>query len=296
MRRIFDNYLMVDWSAANKTNSGSDSIWIGLLRRDVRLQLKFESFNPPTRQEAYAKIIELLESFEKRGDKTLIGFDFCLGYPSGTSEALGLKGKPQEAIYEFLNKEVIDKPQKDNNRFSVASMMNRRISNGPFPFWGCPAKDVLTTLQPKKTKEHDESTLSEYRLTEKIAKAASPVWKLYTPGSVGSQTIMGIPYVYKLRKHFKNSKLWPFEIGLDALNEEIFENTNIIITEIYPSMLKLKKDTSEVKDLFQVRTIAEYFANLDEERKLGTLFQTNQKLSDEDKEKITSEEGWILGF
>lgn len=296
MSRLFDNYIMVDWSASTKPNTGNDSIWIGLLRRDVRLQLRFEYLNPPTRLQAFNHIVELLQGFNKRGDKTLIGFDFSLGFPQGTAQALKLDGEPWQAMQNFLAKEIIDKADNSNNRFSVASKINRLISNGPFPFWGCPARDILTTLQPKKTKPHEEGGLPEYRLSEKRAKAASSVWKLYSPGSVGSQTLTGIPHVKKLLEAFENARLWPYQMPIDGLNKDALENVDIVLTEIYPSMLKVKAQAGETKDLTQVRAIAEHFANIDDNGKLGDYFNIAKCLSEEEQKIVTAEEGWILGI
>jgi hypothetical protein len=44
--RLFNAYVMVDWSASAKPKTGADSVWIGVLKRDVRFQFSFESFNP----------------------------------------------------------------------------------------------------------------------------------------------------------------------------------------------------------------------------------------------------------
>ena len=52
MARLFNAYVMVDWSAAAKPATGADSIWIGVLKRDVRFRFAFESHNPSTRKEA----------------------------------------------------------------------------------------------------------------------------------------------------------------------------------------------------------------------------------------------------
>ena len=72
MSRLFDNYVMVDWSAAAKPATGADSIWIGVHRRDVRLQLRFESHNPSTRKAALDMLVAILADFDKRGDRTLV--------------------------------------------------------------------------------------------------------------------------------------------------------------------------------------------------------------------------------
>ena len=41
MPRLFSAYVIVDWSAASKPNTGADSVWIGVLKRDVRFRLTF---------------------------------------------------------------------------------------------------------------------------------------------------------------------------------------------------------------------------------------------------------------
>ena len=75
---------------------------------------------------------------------------------------------------------VTDKPSNLNNRFGVASEINRRLTGGPFPFWGCPPKDTLTTLQPKKTRAHGPDDLPEFRHADLAAKGAASIWKALT--------------------------------------------------------------------------------------------------------------------
>ena len=52
MPRLFSAYVIVDWSAASKPSTGADSIWVGVLKRDVRFRMAFEAHNPATRAEA----------------------------------------------------------------------------------------------------------------------------------------------------------------------------------------------------------------------------------------------------
>jgi hypothetical protein len=82
--RLFNAYVMVDWSANSKPKTGADSIWIGVLKRDVRFQFGFESFNTPTRAEAETRLTTILDDLKKRGERVLLGFDFPLGFPRGT--------------------------------------------------------------------------------------------------------------------------------------------------------------------------------------------------------------------
>ena len=180
MPRLFSAYVIVDWSAASKPTTGADSVWIGVLKRDVRFRLAFESYNPPTRAEAEKKLAALLDDFKKRSERALVGFDFPLGFPRGFAEALKLPGDaPWRAAWDQLDRMAKDKADNTNNRFSVGSEINRRLTGGPFPFWGCPPKDALTTLQPKRTRIHGPDDLPEFRHADLAGKGAASIWKLY---------------------------------------------------------------------------------------------------------------------
>ena len=64
MSRLFSAYVIVDWSAAAKPATGPDSVWIGVMKRDLRFRLSFEAFNPATRAEAEKKLGEILDDFQ----------------------------------------------------------------------------------------------------------------------------------------------------------------------------------------------------------------------------------------
>ena len=90
MARLFNAYVIVDWSAASKPTTGADSIWVGVLKRDVRFRMAFESHNPATRGEAEKLISGILDDRAKRSERTLLGVDFNLGFPRGLAAALKL--------------------------------------------------------------------------------------------------------------------------------------------------------------------------------------------------------------
>ncbi|HEV7386264.1 MAG TPA: cobalamin biosynthesis protein CbiG, partial [Phenylobacterium sp.] len=128
MPRLFSAYVIVDWSAASKPTTGADSVWIGVLKRDVRFRMAFEAFNPATRTEAEAKLGAILDDLKKRSERALVGFDFSLGFPRGFADALKLKGEPWRAAWDELGKRVVDKPTNVNNRFNVAAQLNRLLT------------------------------------------------------------------------------------------------------------------------------------------------------------------------
>ena len=297
MPRLFSAYVIVDWSAAAKPTTGADSIWIGVLKRDIRFRMAFESFNPSTRAEAETRLNAILDDLKKRGERVLLGFDFPLGFPRGFSAALSLPGdEPWRAVWDQLNKMVKDKHDNLNNRFGVGSEINRRMTGGPFPFWGCPPKDTLTTLQPKRSRQHGEGDLPEFRHADLAAKGAASIWKLYYHGSVGGQAILGIPFVRRQKLNRGDGlRAWPFETGFKALTEADLDGVEVVVAEVYPSLLKPAVAPGEIKDLAQVRTTAEHFARLDEAGKLGAVFAAPKGTDAQVIIDAEREEGWILG-
>jgi hypothetical protein len=295
--RLFSAYVIVDWSAASKPTTGADSVWIGVLKRDVRFRMVFESFNPPTRGEAEKRLALILDDLKKRSERALVGFDFPLGFPRGFAQALKLPGEaPWRAAWDQLDKMVKDKADNTNNRFGVASEINRRLTGGPFPFWGCPPRDTLTTLQPKKTKMHGPGDLPEFRHADLAAKGAASIWKLYYNGSVGGQAIMGMPAVRRIKvARGEGVQAWPFETGFKPLTEADLAGVEAVVAEVYPSLIKAPALPGEVKDLTQVRVTAEHFARLDEANKLGALFAPAKGMAADAVLDAEREEGWILG-
>ncbi len=297
MARLFNAYLVVNWSAASKPTTGADSVWIGVLKRDVRFRLAFEAHNPPTRAEAEKLLVGLLDDRAKRSERTLLGLDFPLGFPRGLAAALKLPGEePWRAVWNQLDRMVKDKADNTNNRFGVGSEINRRVTGGPFPFWGVPPKDALTTLQPKRGRNHEAGDLPEFRHTELAVKGSSPVWKLYYQGSVGGQAILGIPVVRRLKLARGGAvRVWPFETGWKALTDASLAGVDVVAAEVGPSLVKAAPLPGEVKDAAQVRALAEHFARLDEAGKLGELFAPPRAIPAEVVADVEREEGWILG-
>ncbi len=297
MSRLFSAYVIVDWSAAAKPSTGADSVWIGVAKRDLRFRLTFESHNPATRAEAEKLLATILDDFKKRSERALVGFDFPLGFPRGFAKALNLAGEqPWRAVWDQLDKMVKDKADNTNNRFGVGSEINRRMTGGPFPFWGCPPKDALTTLQPKRTRAHGPDDLPEFRHADLAAKGAASIWKLYYNGSVGGQAILGIPAVRRLKlARGEAVKAYPFETGFKALTEADLDGVEVVVTEVYPSLYKAQALPGEVKDQAQVRVTAEHFAKLDEAGKLGAIFGPSKTADPAVVLDAETEEGWILG-
>ncbi|MEO0785863.1 MAG: hypothetical protein AAFY10_09200 [Pseudomonadota bacterium] len=303
MARLFDAYIMVDWSAAAKPTTGANSIWVGILAKDARLKFQFRAVNPDTRLKARAFIHDMIGKLVKRGDKVLLGFDFSLGFPMGTADAMGFGDDvaPWQSMFEYLSGKVRERDDNSNSRFAIAAGMNYAISKGPFPFWGAPAKDQVNTLEGKRPEFGESRPVEEYRLAERHLRERGlgqpkSCWQLAYQGSVGSQTLLGIPSVAWLASHLPNARIWPFELPLDEFTDETLEGVDVVIAEIYPSLVNAKPVGGQVLDEAQVEAIARHYCDLDGKGGLGALFSGSEGLSEAQKSQIACEEGWILGI
>ena len=54
MSRLFNAYVIVRWSAASKASTGSDSVRLGVVKRDVRFRNAYETHAAATRAEGEA--------------------------------------------------------------------------------------------------------------------------------------------------------------------------------------------------------------------------------------------------
>jgi precorrin-8X/cobalt-precorrin-8 methylmutase len=285
---LFDTVVMVDWSAANQPRQGRDSIWA------YRHGAGGETLvNPATRHQVKALLAEWLADAVGRCERVLVGFDFPFGYSAGFAARLGLGGPPWRAAWDEIARLIEDDADNRNNRFRVAAALNRRISNGMFPFWGCPAAEIGPYLGHKHHRGHEAGGLSERRLIDQYMRGAQPCWKLLGAGSVGGQALTGIPVVRALRddpRWREQARVWPFETGLGAP-----DGTRVVFAEVYPSLWAVAPQTDEPKDAAQVRDVARFFAARDRAGELGGYFVGDAGLDADQRQQVESEEAWTLG-
>lgn len=299
MARLFDAYIVADWTAAETKKLGDNSLWIGVAKRDVRFRLYAETHNVATRVEGEALLNSLLAEHKKRGDRVLVGLDFNFGFPAGTAARLKLEGTPWRALWKFLATNVVDKADNTNNRYQVAAKMNRLMTDEAWPFWGAPAKQAqrwLTTTKPPQ----GTGDILEFRATEDAARKGrlqpKSVWQMHGAGAVGGQTLVGVPVVRRLlEKLGPSAAVWPFGTGWRELTPADVEPLSALVVEVWPSMFDGKPAEGEYKDQAQVRSTAEALARMDDAGELGRAFAPPKGATAELIEKVEQEEGWILG-
>jgi molybdopterin molybdotransferase len=232
----------------------------------------------------------MLDEAQRDQTRVLLGFDFGFGYPCGFAQALtgqsfGL------GVWDWLAERIEDGPDNSNNRFKVADQINLTLGSVG-PFWGCP-KSAETDALRQRGSERDNLQFPERRMVETLTSSAQPMWKLYTPGSVGGQSLVGLPMLAKLRRRYgRNLQIWPFETFFAE------PTVNIVLAEIYPSLFDATHRPSDERTIFdvldarQVRAVCEALENAD----LGTLFNAGfNQVADAEDAQIAREEGWILG-
>lgn len=299
MARLFDAYVIADWTAAEGKKLGDNSVWIGVAKRDVRFRLYSETHNVATRAEGEALLNSILADHRKRGDRVLVGFDFNLGYPVGTAARLKLTGAPWQAMWKFIASNIVDKADNTNNRYQVAAKMNRLMTDEAWPLWGAPAKQAqrwLTTTKPAG----GSGDIPEFRATEDAARKGrlqpKSVWQMHGAGAVGGQTLVGVPMVRRLlEKLGPSGAVWPFGTGWRALDAADVEPLSALVVEVWPSIFDGKPNPGEFKDEAQVRATAMALAALDDKGQLGKAFAPPKDASPELIQQVEQEEGWILG-
>ncbi|MEL6861596.1 MAG: hypothetical protein AAGL11_07150 [Pseudomonadota bacterium] len=301
MARLFDAYIIVDWSAASKPVRGPNSIWVAVCTKDRRQHVRVRTYNPATRLDARQLILEQTQSLIARGNRVLLGFDFAMGYPAGTADALNLEGPhpPWKRMQDHLVAQTIERADNSNARFQIAAEMNAAMTGGPHPFWGATKTKACKTLSMKKGDFKSDPAFPEHRICERWIRAnfkANPksVWQLTGIGSVGSQALLGLPTLAYIRECIEGAQIWPFETGFKTLTPNDLKNTSCVLAEIYPSTVELTPKTGETLDETQVKTLSKHMESLDSAGNLASAFGPPDSISGGEIHKITTEEGWIL--
>jgi hypothetical protein len=293
MARLFDAYVMVDWSAAGRPRRGRDSIWYAVLDHDGPGPRLAALENPPTRHQATEELAARLTDLLDAGRRVLAGFDFPFGFPAGTAARLGFDGLPWRHVWQALSDGLEDAPDNRNNRFDLAERLNERLTGEAFPFWGNVREEQRLCLLRRGRRPHGAADLRERRRCDLCLPTTQPVWKLAGAGAAGSQALTGIPRVWQIRRDPRlamTAHIWPFETGLrfDA-------RPRLVLAEVYPSLVPAPVLPGKPKDAAQVAAIARHFAALDDAGNLERMFACGGALSGGERRCIEREEGWILG-
>jgi precorrin-8X/cobalt-precorrin-8 methylmutase len=228
---LFDFYTMVDWSgAARRRGMRADAIWIAF---GGTADESPKTVSPFSRSEAMLLVRDLLKAQVSDGHRTLLCFDFAYAFPRDFAVALQVAtGRsddtpPWLSAWEYLGDQIRDddasqstrKPSNRSNRFDVANKINSLLSlsgDSPGPFWCAPGEGrypyIAQNQPPQPFQSAQGFVIPARRFTDLRAKSGSP-FRLFGHGSVGSQTLTGIPRLHELRftpGFSARSVVWPF--------------------------------------------------------------------------------------
>ena len=271
----FDTIAVVDWSGGNDTGPKprKDAIWLGVVRKgetEKPLYLR-------NRAVAETALVALIAQEQAAGRRLLIGFDFPFAYPRWFAQALIGQADPL-ALWDWLEARITDE-KTANNRFDLAAEINLSLG-GKGPFWGnALGRDIVGLGRTKK--EYSAAPFLEKRRVETLATGSFSCWQLAGAGAVGSQVLMGLPVLSRLRRRFADDlAVWPLENSQKS-------NAAVVLAEIWPSMIsgavRQAQADGGIRDAHQVRLLAVALSQVVPDK-------LRQMMAVE-----TDEEGWILG-
>ena len=272
----FDTVLVVDWSAASThapQKPAKNAIWMGLVRNGE----PEEPIYCRSRTRAEARIAAIFEQEMQAGRRVLAAFDFPFGYPRGFARAITGSDDPL-LLWDWLASRIEDSESGANNRFDVAEQMNAAF-DGPGLLWGKTHRDRWPGI-PYDKQGIPFDAVPEKRTCDRIAGTSSSCFQLCYNPTVGSQMLMGLPMLSRLRRR-EGVAVWPFEVWQDA---------RVVLAEIWPGVINPAVKRAEadggIRDAHQVRLLSLALSRLSTSR-------LDRMMTDLPPE--AAEEAWVLG-
>lgn len=206
--------LSVDWSGAIEERAQRQAIWRCVATTTGR-GLQVEALeNGLTREETIRWLIRIGED----RPRMLIGLDFAFSLPMGyVAHRLGKDRETWVDVVEWcvLEGETV-------------------LKECPPPFWG-----RAGSRRPREDELAQHGLRSLLRETERLAGSAKPVFQLAGPGSVGTGTLRGIPWLMTLRE--AGFAIWPFDRPAER---------RPTVVEIYPRLFSrhVRKSNPKARD------------------------------------------------
>ncbi|MFX0540844.1 gephyrin-like molybdotransferase Glp [Roseovarius sp. S4756] len=274
----FDSILIVDWSAAGTrapARPSKDAIWMGFIQNGAPQ----EPIYCRTRIEAEARIADIIEVERSAGRRLLAGFDFPFGYPRGFARRVTGGDNPLD-LWDWLAARITDSETGGNNRFDVAESMNA-LFDGAGPFWGKTHAGRWPGI-PYRKEGIVYDTIAEKRACDLVAKAASSCFQLCYNPTVGSQVLMGLPMLSRLRR-LPGVAVWPFQA---------WQRADVVLAEIWPGLIEsavraaMAENPGQIRDAVQVDLLSRTLASMADDRLCALM---------SDLPPEAPVEAWILG-
>lgn len=282
---LFDVYMAVDFTGSKDLGVQRSSIAFAELERglapDVRKRF--------TRSTVADHLLERITEHNQKGKRVLFGFDFQYSFPKGFWKALTGLPESWTGILEGIAKGVAGLPSVREEPVSNArewadkanERITRRLRTKVGPFWG-----PHFSPQPTDPKfSFSLGTFEKLRTVENRVAGFKPIFQLGGRGTVGLQSLCGLPHLFYLRNNCIQHKIalhcWPFD-GWDPNNSAHF------LVEWYPAIQNQGRKSHEQ----DAKACVEWAKAIDEKGQMSKYLLPD--LPDNDKAKATVE-GWVLG-
>ncbi len=283
---LFDVYIGIDFSGSKDVSRQKSSIAVAECVAGSKSETITNQF---TRFEVVWHVLQRILHHNSKGRRVMCGFDFCYAFPSGLWSALTGAGESWTDMIRGLADgagnlpAISEKPESNARRW--AELANRaiagRVEVSTGPFWGpgfAQSKDPSFPFS--------RSPFGQFRIVEKKKPSFKPIFKIGGQGSVGLQSLCGIPYLHHIRTTCSQQKVpllcWPFD-GWDP------KGSNHIIAEMYPALYNQGPKSHES----DASAFVDWAGKMDESGHLLEYFLP--ELSDDEK-ATAAVEGWVLGI
>ncbi|MCE5278856.1 MAG: ATP-dependent helicase [Planctomycetaceae bacterium] len=294
-RRVFERYIMADYSGAKSKTSQRDKI----VMADISVSSgTTELHRGYTRQELRKQIIDLLREATKQGQRTIVGLDHQFSWPMAMLELCGLHGDGidwRESIRRLATGSYgggkkgppLSHPSDFCQLFNRWAKEDNPGLSGPFfgRLYNLPSNS--TFWEGKMPFRQTEIYLIEGGASGEPFSAT----EIGARGAVGGQTICGMRELVALIDQAKEADIplavWPFD-GL-SIDDDAYTGKHVCV-EIYPTLLR-PACTPQSDDNDAIES-AGYVSRKDGEGCLQAILNLTSLKEDD---ALIRKEGWILG-
>ncbi|MEI6236275.1 MAG: UvrD-helicase domain-containing protein [Planctomycetota bacterium] len=286
-RRLFDRYIMADYSGAADEKVQREKIVVIELDNQPGSKPAKRNF---TRAELCDYFVTRLAECRKNNERVLFGIDHQFGWPLRILEAAKLLGLNWRAALQALKTGSyggigprLEHPNVFCNAFNTFLQAHKEE----------PCYFSKTQLYGLPKKSNFNGGWPPFRLTEEVlirqGYAPKPATEIGSNGAVGGQTICGLLELANLIEGLKrcetNVTFWPFD-GLQVDASEY--SNNHVGVEIYPSLVR--PDDVEQTDENDALYSAIWFKDQDAKGLLSQVLNLSRLASDESRIR---KEGWV---
>lgn len=229
--RQFDVYCFADYRGDKGDTSGGIAVVLGIAgKREL-----FHVTDIVRRKTLAQYWRDLISELNKTGSRLIFGQDHQYGVPKKLLDELRIQGPWRESMNALFESQTFCNHASNGNAGGYAKAFNDllRSKNQPEYFYSATkGKDYGIPVKDPRPED-----LNKFRHTERNrVKQPFPFNRVGDNGSVGGQTIVGIPNLLQLLSSEVGPSIfaWPFD------GVELPSSVKHVLVEVYPSALRRK--------------------------------------------------------